>query len=91
MSNESNPNQKPARQKPGSSRGARHAACARAEADRAGALPSPALVIVLLVFAALATFGILSRIHHNSVLADTTQEAAAPAVIALPPKPGSAC
>jgi RND family efflux transporter MFP subunit len=37
----------------------------------------------------LATFGILSRIHHNNVLAKTTQETAAPAVIALPPKPGS--
>jgi RND family efflux transporter MFP subunit len=47
------------------------------------------LVIVLLVFAALATFGILGRIHHSSVLAKATQEAAAPAVIALPPKPGS--
>jgi RND family efflux transporter MFP subunit len=47
------------------------------------------LVIVLLVFAALALFGILSRIHHNSVLAKTTQEAAAPAVIALPPKSGA--
>ncbi len=34
-------------------------------------------------------FGILSRIHHNNVLAKTTQEAAAPAVIALPPKPGA--
>ena len=47
------------------------------------------LVIVLLVFAVLATFGILSRMHHNNVLAKTTQAAAAPAVIALPPKPGS--
>jgi RND family efflux transporter MFP subunit len=47
------------------------------------------LVIVLLVFAALATFGILSRKHHSSVLAKTTRETAAPAVIALPPKPGS--
>lgn len=47
------------------------------------------LVIVLLVFAALATFGILSRIHHNNVLAKTTQESAAPTVIALPPKPGA--
>jgi RND family efflux transporter MFP subunit len=47
------------------------------------------LVIVLLVFAALAVFGILSRIHHNSVLAKTTQETAAPAVIALPPKSGA--
>lgn len=47
------------------------------------------LVIVLLVFAAFATFGILSRIHHNNVLAKTTQESAAPTVIALPAKPGA--
>lgn len=47
------------------------------------------LVIVLLVFAALATFGILSRIHHTNVLAKTTQELAAPTVIALPPKAGA--
>jgi RND family efflux transporter MFP subunit len=47
------------------------------------------LVIVLLVFAALAVFGILSRIHHTSVLAKSTQEQAAPTVIALPSKPGA--
>ena len=46
-------------------------------------------MIVLLVFAALAAFGILSRMHHSNVLAKTTQEAAAPAVIALPPKAGT--
>lgn len=46
------------------------------------------LVIVLLAFAVLATFGILSRIHHNNVLAKTTQESAAPTVIALPAKAG---
>jgi RND family efflux transporter MFP subunit len=47
------------------------------------------LVIVVLAFAALATFGILSRIHHNNVLAKTTQQMAAPTVIALPPKSGA--
>ncbi|HEY2468472.1 MAG TPA: efflux RND transporter periplasmic adaptor subunit [Terracidiphilus sp.] len=47
------------------------------------------LVIVLLLFAALAAFGILSRIHHNNVLAKTTQELAAPTVIALPAQPGA--
>jgi RND family efflux transporter MFP subunit len=47
------------------------------------------LVIVLLVFAALAVFGILNRIHHTNVLAKTTQELAAPTVIALPPQPGT--
>ena len=48
-----------------------------------------ALVIVLIVFAALATFGILSRIHHTNVLAKSTQELAAPVVIALAPKQGA--
>ena len=47
------------------------------------------IVIVLLVFAVLATFGILGRIHHTNVLAKTTQELAAPTVIALPAKPGA--
>lgn len=47
------------------------------------------LVIVLIVFAALATFGILSRIHHTKVLAKSTQELAAPVVIALAPKQGA--
>jgi multidrug efflux pump subunit AcrA (membrane-fusion protein) len=48
-----------------------------------------ALVIVLIVFAALATFGILTRIHHTGVLAKATQELAAPVVIALAPKQGA--
>lgn len=48
-----------------------------------------ALVIVLIVFAALATFGILTRIHHTNVLAKSTQELAAPVVIALAPKQGA--
>lgn len=47
------------------------------------------LVIVLLVFAALATFGILNRIRHTNVLAKTTQELATPTVIALAAQPGA--
>lgn len=47
------------------------------------------LVIVLIVFAALAAFGILSRIHHANVLAKSTRELAAPVVIALPAKQGA--
>src|SRR5258708_28176904 len=43
-------------------------------------------VIVVLIFAALAIFGILSRKHHDDVLAKSTTAAAAPSVIALPPK-----
>lgn len=46
-------------------------------------------VIILLGFAAIAVFGILSRIHHNRVLAQTTEEDAAPTVIALHPTSGA--
>ena len=45
-------------------------------------------VIVLLVFAGLAVFGILGRRHHDDVLAKSTRAAAAPTVIALPPRAG---
>ena len=88
MTNESNPNQKPA----GNSKEVPHeghdTSCAGAEADR------PALCRhrpdhCAVVFAALGIFGVLSRIHHNNVLAKTTQEAAAPVVIALAPKAGA--
>jgi len=46
-------------------------------------------VIVLLVFVGLAVFGILSRRHHDDVLAKSTLAAAAPTVIALPPGTGA--
>lgn len=48
-----------------------------------------ALVVVLVVVAVLAARGILSRHHSAEVLADTTNELAAPSVIALAPKPGA--
>jgi RND family efflux transporter MFP subunit len=83
MSETSNPNQKSI---PHEGHDTQHAP---AQKPIVPAIAVTGLVIVLLVFAALATFGILSRIHHNNVLARTTQETAAPAVIALPPKPGS--
>src|SRR6185437_15997615 len=83
MSETSNPSQKSL---PHEGRDTQHAP---AQKPIAPGIAVTGLVIVLLVFAALATFGILSRIHHNNVLAKTTQETAAPAVIALPPKPGT--
>ncbi|MGZ3405165.1 MAG: efflux RND transporter periplasmic adaptor subunit, partial [Polyangia bacterium] len=88
MSNESNPNQKPAEahQVPHEGHDTQHAPAQKPIARRFAIIGA---VIVLLVFAALATFGILSRIHHSNVLAETTQETAAPVVIALPPKPGN--
>jgi len=96
MSDTSNPNQKPAthdvkaagehKQVPHEGHDTQHAPVQKPIAP---SFAITGLVIVLLVFAALATFGVLSRIHHNSVLAKTTQAAAAPVVIALPPKAGS--
>lgn len=47
------------------------------------------IVAVLIAFVVLAAVGILSRMHSEKVLADTTRELAPPTVIALPPKPGS--
>jgi RND family efflux transporter MFP subunit len=51
---------------------------------------SVALVIVAIAITAYAVFGILKRHHNDEVLARTTQENAAPTVIALPAKPGAA-
>src|ERR1700740_2537145 len=97
MSDTSNPNQKPAtphdvkaavehKQVPHEGHDMQHAPVQKPIAP---SFAISGLVIVLLVFAALATFGVLSRIHHNNVLAKATQEAAAPVVIALPPNPGN--
>ena len=83
MSETSNPGQKPV---PHEGHDTQHAP---AQKPIAPGLAVTGLVIVVLVFAALATFGILSRVHHNNVLAKTTEAAAAPAVIALPPKAGT--
>lgn len=66
-----------------------HTQHAPAQKPIAPRLAITGLVLVLLIFAALAAFGILSRIHHNSVLARTTQETGAPTVIALAPKSGA--
>ena len=44
------------------------------------------VVVLLLVFVALAALGILRRVHSRDVLADTTNAQAAPTVIALPPR-----
>jgi RND family efflux transporter MFP subunit len=47
-------------------------------------------ILILGVAAALlAGFGIFSRIHSDKVLAETTNQLAAPTVIALPPRPGA--
>jgi RND family efflux transporter MFP subunit len=54
--------------------------------------PRTALVgvaIVLVVAAILAGYGILHRMNSDKVLADTTQQLAAPTVIVAAPKPGA--
>jgi RND family efflux transporter MFP subunit len=48
-----------------------------------------AVVLVLLLAAALGGFGVWHRISANRVLADTTNELAAPSVVALPAKSGA--
>jgi RND family efflux transporter MFP subunit len=47
------------------------------------------LIVVGIVVAALAIFGILKRHRNEQVLAETTQETAAPTVIAMPAKVGA--
>src|ERR1700686_3417178 len=47
------------------------------------------VIIVLIVIVGLAVYGILKRHHNDEVLADTTQQLAAPSVIAIPPQPGA--
>ena len=53
-----------------------------------GRKASIAVVIVAIIVAGLAIYGIRKRHHNDSVLADTTQRDAAPTVIALPAKAG---
>jgi RND family efflux transporter MFP subunit len=47
------------------------------------------IVVFVLLAGVLAGIGILSRMHNDRVLAQTTTQLAAPTVIALPPKPGA--
>ena len=47
------------------------------------------VVLVLVIFAALAAYGILRRNHDSKVLAETTSRLAAPTVIVAAPKPGA--
>jgi RND family efflux transporter MFP subunit len=47
------------------------------------------VAIVVVIAAALAGFGILRRVHADRVLADTTQQLAAPTVNVAAPKPGA--
>ncbi|HKD59477.1 MAG TPA: efflux RND transporter periplasmic adaptor subunit [Terracidiphilus sp.] len=89
MTNPGNPNERsttPGAQTPHAGHDTQHAPAQKPIEPRYAVLGT---VIVLLAFAAVAAFGILSRIHHLNVLAQTTQEAAAPTVIALPARQGA--
>ena len=89
MTNPSNPNERsttPGAQTRHAGHDTQHAPAQKPIEPRYAVLGT---VIVLLAFAAVAAFGILSRIHHLNVLAQTTQEAAAPTVIALPARQGA--
>src|SRR6185437_11703182 len=50
---------------------------------------SIALILIGIAVVGLAVFGVWKRNHNNAVLARTTQENAAPSVIALAPKAGA--
>ena len=54
-----------------------------------GRKASLTLIVLAIVVAALAIFGILKRHRNEQVLAETTQETAAPTVIAMPAKSGA--
>jgi RND family efflux transporter MFP subunit len=47
------------------------------------------VAVVLVAAVVFAGLGILKRIHNDKVLADTTNELAAPSVLVLPPKQGA--
>jgi RND family efflux transporter MFP subunit len=89
MTNDKSPHQQP---------GANGAAETRAKHDQESAPEHPAasgkgallgVAIVLIAIVALAIYGIWKRQHNDEVLADTTQQMAAPSVIAIPPRPGA--
>jgi len=91
MTNESNPNPtaaaKPVPQQVKPTKHDHETAPDHAAVSSRGA--AVGVAIVLIVAVALAGFGILKRLHNDKVLADTTNEMAAPSVFVLPPKQGA--
>lgn len=83
MTNPSHSNPNPARPAAHSHESAPEQAAASPRLAMAG------VALVLVAGAVLAAFGIVSRMHSEKVLAETTNELAAPTVIALPPRPGA--
>jgi len=83
MSNESKPNPHAAAES------GHHHETAPEQKAISGGTALVGVVVVLGVAVLLAVFGIMSRRSADTVLADHTQELAAPSVIALPAKPGA--
>ncbi len=80
MTNESNPNVPPA---------AHDHESAPEQAALSPRLALVGIIVVVLVAAIFAGVGILNRMHSDKVLAKTTNDLAAPTVLALPPRPGA--
>lgn len=59
------------------------------QASSSARLAVTAAVVLLILAGVLATVGILGRKSADTVLAERTQKMAAPAVIAIPPRPGA--
>ena len=83
MNNESKPNSNPA------PKAARDHENAPEQATVSPRLALIGVIVVVVAAAVLAGLGILSRVHNDKVLAETTTALAAPTVIALPPKQGA--
>ena len=79
MTNESNPNAQPAQEHE----------TAPEQKPLSPRLALVGVVVVLLLAAILAGVGIWNRMHTDKVLASTTEELAAPTVIAIAPKQGA--
>lgn len=91
MTNESNPHAEPQPNgtAPPAGRDVNHHESAPDHPAASGRGALVGVIVVLIAIVALAVYGIWKRHHSDEVLADTTRQLAAPAVIAIPPQPGS--
>ena len=87
MTNENKPNTNAA--PPASHQGGHDTETAPEQKAVAGSTAVVGLIVVVIVTVALAGWGIFSRKHDNTVLADRTNDLAAPAVIAIAPSQGA--
>ena len=87
MTNDPNSHQDPAPN--GAQRGAHDHESAPEHPAASGRGAIIAVSLLLIAIVAFAIYGIWKRHHNDEVLADTTQQLAAPSVIAIPPQPGA--